>query len=50
MSKRILIALGGNTIRQSNEKGTTEEQYRNCCTTTKYIAELVKDLGEDNRR
>ena len=49
MSKRILIALGGNAIKQSNEKGTTEEQYKNCHKTTKYIAEIVKGLDEDDR-
>ncbi len=47
MSKRILVALGGNAIKQSNEKGTTEEQYKNCYKTTKYIAEIVKDLDEE---
>jgi len=49
MNKRILIALGGNAIKQSGEKGTTEEQYINCYKTTKYIAEIVKDLNEDDR-
>jgi len=49
MNKRILIALGGNAIKQSGEKGTTEEQYKNCWKTTKYIAEIVKDLDEDDR-
>jgi len=49
MSKRILIALGGNAIKQSNEKGTTEEQYINCYKTTKYIAEIVKDLNKNDR-
>jgi carbamate kinase len=49
MSKRILIALGGNAIKQANEKGSTEEQYRNCYATTKYIAEIVKDLDQDDR-
>jgi len=43
--KVILIALGGNAIKQANEKGTTEEQYRNCLKTTKYIAEIVKSLS-----
>lgn len=38
---RLLIALGGNAIKQAHEKGTTEEQFRNCMTTTKLIAEIV---------
>jgi len=49
MAKVILIALGGNAIKQSNEKGTSEEQFRNCWKTTKYISEIVKNLDEDDR-
>jgi len=49
MPKRILIALGGNAIKQAHEKGSTEEQYKNCYATTQYIAEIVKDLEEDDR-
>ncbi|MCK5767314.1 MAG: carbamate kinase, partial [Candidatus Atribacteria bacterium] len=49
MVKVILIALGGNAIKQANEKGTTEEQYRNCLKTTKYIAEIVKSLNKEDR-
>ena len=49
MAKVILIALGGNAIKQSNEKGTTEEQYRNCWKTTKSISEIVKNLDKDDR-
>jgi len=49
MNKRFLIALGGNAIKQSDEKGTTEEQYKNCYRTTKYIAEIIKDLDENDR-
>jgi carbamate kinase len=25
----VVIALGGNTIKQAGEKGTTEEQFKN---------------------
>ena len=49
MAKVILIALGGNAIKQANEKGTTEEQYRNCLKTTKYIAEIVRSLNKEDR-
>jgi len=45
MAKVISIALGGNAIKQSNEKGTSEEQFRNCEKTTEYIAEIIKNLG-----
>jgi len=49
MAKVILVALGGNAIKQSNEKGTSEEQFRNCEKTTKYIAEIIKNLDKEDR-
>jgi len=49
MAKVILIALGGNAIKQSNEKGTSEEQFRNCWNTTKHISEIIKNLDEEDR-
>ena len=49
MAKEILIALGGNAIKQSNEKGSSEEQFKNCWGTTKYISEIVKNLDEGDR-
>ena len=49
MAKVTLIALGGNAIKQSNEKGTSEEQFRNCDKTTKYIAEIIKNLEKEDR-
>ncbi len=48
MAKVILIALGGNAIKQSNEKGSSEEQFKNCWKTTKHISEIIRNLdGED---
>jgi carbamate kinase len=45
---RLLIALGGNAIKQAHEQGTTEEQFKNCMTTTRLIAEMVRRMeGED---
>jgi carbamate kinase len=29
MGKRVMIALGGNAIKQPDERGTAEEQIRN---------------------
>lgn len=46
---RLLIALGGNAIKQAHERGTMEEQFRNCMTTTKLIAEVVKKMKEEDR-
>ncbi len=39
--KRLLIALGGNAIKQPAEKGTHEEQMRNVETASLQIAQLV---------
>ncbi|KAK2954727.1 carbamate kinase [Blattamonas nauphoetae] len=40
---RILIALGGNAIKQAHEKGTKEEQMHNCDVTARQIAKIIKD-------
>ncbi|MFQ6081375.1 MAG: carbamate kinase [Candidatus Bathyarchaeia archaeon] len=49
MGKRIVVALGGNAIKQAHEKGTPEEQFRNCAITCKLLAEIVKKMGKDDR-
>jgi len=49
MDKRIVVALGGNAIKQADDKGTTEEQFRNCAITTKLIAQIVKNLRREDR-
>ena len=49
MVKRILVALGGNAIKQADEKGTAEEQFRNCLITCKLLAEIVKKMEKDDR-
>jgi len=46
---KILVALGGNAIKQADEKGTPEEQFRNCTTTCKLLAEIVRRMGKDDR-
>ncbi len=46
---RLLIALGGNAIKQAHERGTTEEQFRNCMMTTKLIAEIVGRMKPEDR-
>ncbi len=38
----IVIALGGNAIKQAHEKGTTEEQFLNVDKTAEQIAKIVK--------
>jgi carbamate kinase len=47
--KRILVALGGNAIKQAEEKGTAEEQFKNVKTTAAHIVEMVQHLGKDDR-
>ncbi len=49
MVKRILVALGGNAIKQSNEKGASDEQFRNCALTSKHLVEIIKGLGKQDR-
>jgi carbamate kinase len=42
MSKRVMIALGGNAIKQPHEKGTFEEQMSNVAIASKQIAEIAR--------
>ena len=43
MSREVLVvALGGNAIKQADERGTTEEQFHNVDVTTKQIAKIAK--------
>ena len=38
----VVVALGGNAIKQANEKGTTEEQFSNVDKTAREIARICK--------
>ena len=43
MSKKlVVIALGGNAIKQADEKGTTEEQFLNVDIAARQIAKITK--------
>jgi len=46
---RLLIALGGNAIKQAHEEGNTAEQFENCKVTTRLIAQIVKKMGPEDR-
>jgi carbamate kinase len=46
---RLLVALGGNAIKQANEKGSSAEQFANCEVTTRLLAEIVSQMQEDDR-
>jgi carbamate kinase len=38
----VVIALGGNAIKQAEERGTTEEQFRNVDITARQIARIAR--------
>jgi carbamate kinase len=42
MSKKVIIALGGNAIKQPHEKGTFNEQMNNVKVAANQIAEIAK--------
>ena len=42
MRKCIVVALGGNAIKQADEKGTAEEQRRNVAITCKQLVSMLK--------
>ena len=46
---RLLVALGGNAIKQAHEKGTPEEQFANCRMTTKRLADIVSRMDGQDR-
>jgi carbamate kinase len=39
----LVVALGGNAIKQAKEKGTTEEQFRNVDLTARQIAKIARE-------
>ncbi len=43
MSKRILIAVGGNSLIRAGEKGTIAEQLGNACRTAAAIVKLIRE-------
>ena len=42
MRKTIVVALGGNAIKQADEGGTAEEQFRNVAITAKQLVSMLK--------
>jgi len=46
---RLLIALGGNAIKQAAGGGTTEEQFTNCAVTARRIAQIASRMGRNDR-
>ena len=43
MTKRVMIALGGNAIKRPHEKGTYEEQMDNVNVACHQIAEIARN-------
>jgi carbamate kinase len=39
----LVVALGGNAIKQADERGTTEEQFHNVDITARQIAKIAKE-------
>jgi carbamate kinase len=44
---KLLVALGGNAIKQADQEGTTEEQFANCEITAKQLAKIVSKFNSD---
>ena len=42
-SKVLVVALGGNAIKQADESGTSEEQFRNIQATCRHILGMIRD-------
>ncbi|HHX86968.1 MAG TPA: carbamate kinase, partial [Firmicutes bacterium] len=40
---KITVALGGNALLTSNQKGTAEEQYQNIAVACQQLIELIKE-------
>lgn len=45
---KLLVALGGNAIKQADQKGTTEEQFANCEETAEQLAKIVSEFGPED--
>jgi len=43
---RVVVALGGNAIKQAHEAGTAEEQFANCDTTAEALAKIVSEFKD----
>ncbi len=43
---RLLVALGGNAIKQAHEAGTAQEQFANCDITAEALATVVAAFGD----
>lgn len=46
MSKKALIAIGGNSLIRAGQRGTIEEQYENAFSTALSISKMLKDGWE----
>ena len=45
---KLLVALGGNAIKQADQEGTTEEQFANCEETAEQLAKIVSEFGPND--
>jgi carbamate kinase len=43
MSRKVLVALGGNAILKHTEKGTAKEQFKNVQRTCRHLVRIIED-------
>ena len=46
---KLVVALGGNAIKQAHEAGTAEEQFANCEITAEALAKIVSEFKDGDR-
>jgi carbamate kinase len=46
---KLMIALGGNAIKQAHEIGSSDEQFENCDIASGHIARIISHLDTDDR-
>jgi carbamate kinase len=45
---KILVALGGNAIKQADQEGTCDEQFANCGQTAEQLAKIVSEFKSND--
>ncbi len=41
---KLIVALGGNAIKQADEEGTPKEQFKNCQSTAEQLGRIIKNF------
>lgn len=45
---KLLVALGGNAIKQAEQEGIPEEQFENCSVTAVQLIRIIKNFNSDD--